>query len=249
MPPRPAGLAREFHAALGLGIGGRPAPVPAARRQDLLDKEVTEVTEASRGGHLDELAHEPADVVYTVYGTALVCGIDLDAVIAEVHGPTCRSSARTAVRCSGRREGAEGRRLPAARHPAGPADSCAVGEAGGDLAGVTAAGAGVFDVGATRAAGHLSADRCAVPFLAAESAGRQRHPVAVLADDPAGGAPADGPVLPAAGASACSSCRTGARRRATSPRPAGPGRSRRSGEPRWPCGSRACRSAGRRPGS
>jgi predicted HAD superfamily Cof-like phosphohydrolase len=88
MPPRPADLVREFHAAFGLGIGGRPAeiaPVLAAHRQDLLDEEVTEVAEASRGGHLDELAHELADVVYTVYGTALVCGIDLDAVIAEVH--------------------------------------------------------------------------------------------------------------------------------------------------------------------
>jgi predicted HAD superfamily Cof-like phosphohydrolase len=70
MPPRPADLVREFHAAFGLGIGGRPAeiaPVLAAHRQDLLDEEVAE---ASRGGHLDELAHELADVVYTVYGTA-----------------------------------------------------------------------------------------------------------------------------------------------------------------------------------
>jgi len=58
MPPRPADLVREFHAAFGLGIGGRPAeiaPVLAAHRQDLLDEEVTEVAEASRGGHLDEL--------------------------------------------------------------------------------------------------------------------------------------------------------------------------------------------------
>lgn len=36
-------------------------------------------------GPLDRLAHELADVVYVAYGTALVHGIDLDAVIAETH--------------------------------------------------------------------------------------------------------------------------------------------------------------------
>ncbi len=36
-------------------------------------------------GPLDRLAHELADVVYVAYGTALVHGVDLDAVIAEIH--------------------------------------------------------------------------------------------------------------------------------------------------------------------
>lgn len=36
-------------------------------------------------GPLDRLAHELADVVYVAYGTALVHGIDLDAVLAEIH--------------------------------------------------------------------------------------------------------------------------------------------------------------------
>jgi predicted HAD superfamily Cof-like phosphohydrolase len=36
-------------------------------------------------GPRDRLAHELAVVVYVAYGTALVHGIDLDEVIAEIH--------------------------------------------------------------------------------------------------------------------------------------------------------------------
>lgn len=43
------------------------------------------MAEVSVAGPLDRLAHELADVVYVAYGTALVHGVDLDAVIAEVH--------------------------------------------------------------------------------------------------------------------------------------------------------------------
>lgn len=43
------------------------------------------MAEVSVEGPLDKLAHELADVVYVAYGTALVHGIDLDAVIAEIH--------------------------------------------------------------------------------------------------------------------------------------------------------------------
>lgn len=55
MPPRPVGLVRGFHAAFGLGIGGRPAeisPVLAAHRQGLLGEEVAEVAEALNDGGL-----------------------------------------------------------------------------------------------------------------------------------------------------------------------------------------------------
>ncbi|MFF2525637.1 pyrophosphohydrolase domain-containing protein [Streptomyces liangshanensis] len=88
MLPSPAALVREFHQAFGLDARTTPAEVPAqlaAHRQELLDEEVGEVAEASRDGALDHLAHELADVVYIAYGTALVHGIDLDAVIAEIH--------------------------------------------------------------------------------------------------------------------------------------------------------------------
>ncbi|MGW0474348.1 pyrophosphohydrolase domain-containing protein [Streptomyces coeruleorubidus] len=54
-------------------------------RRELLAEEAAEVAEVSVTGPLDRLAHELADVVYVAYGTALVHGIDLDAVLAEIH--------------------------------------------------------------------------------------------------------------------------------------------------------------------
>jgi predicted HAD superfamily Cof-like phosphohydrolase len=88
-------IVREFHEVFGLAHPDRPAAVPeelAAARQRLLDEEVGEVAEASAAvqaepspRRLAELARELADVVYVAYGTAITYGIDLDAVIAEVH--------------------------------------------------------------------------------------------------------------------------------------------------------------------
>ncbi|MFE5401492.1 MazG nucleotide pyrophosphohydrolase domain-containing protein [Streptomyces sp. NPDC056580] len=88
MSTSPARLVREFHLAFGLDAHGTPtevAPELAARRGELLAEEAAEVAEVSVGGPLDRLAHELADVVYVAYGTALVHGIDLDEVIAEIH--------------------------------------------------------------------------------------------------------------------------------------------------------------------
>ncbi|GAA1012414.1 hypothetical protein STXM2123_2336 [Streptomyces sp. F-3] len=88
MSSSPADLVREFHRAFGLDVRGRPTRVPpelAAHRRDLLAEEAAEAAEVSVDGPLDRLAHELADVVYVAYGTALVHGIDLDEVIAEIH--------------------------------------------------------------------------------------------------------------------------------------------------------------------
>ncbi|NEA97508.1 MazG nucleotide pyrophosphohydrolase domain-containing protein [Streptomyces sp. SID13726] len=87
-PASPADLVRAFHLAFGLDARSTPTAVPselAAQRGRLLAEEAAEVAEVAVGGPLDRLAHELADVVYVAYGTALVHGIDLDAVIAEVH--------------------------------------------------------------------------------------------------------------------------------------------------------------------
>jgi len=88
-------MVREFHEVFGLEHPDRPGPIPpelAAVRQRLLDEEVGEVAEASAAVQLDpspqrlaDLARELADVVYVAYGTAVTHGIDLDAVITEVH--------------------------------------------------------------------------------------------------------------------------------------------------------------------
>ncbi|MFI6490752.1 MazG nucleotide pyrophosphohydrolase domain-containing protein [Streptomyces sp. NPDC050564] len=88
MQPSPVSLVREFHLAFGLDARTVPTEVSselAAHRGELLAEEAAEVAEVSVTGPLDRLAHELADVVYVAYGTALVHGIDLDAVIAEVH--------------------------------------------------------------------------------------------------------------------------------------------------------------------
>lgn len=88
MSSSPARLVREFHSAFGLDVRGTPAEVDpelAAHRGELLAEEAAEVAEVAVEGPLDRLAHELADVVYVAYGTALVHGIDLDEVIAEVH--------------------------------------------------------------------------------------------------------------------------------------------------------------------
>ena len=79
---------RSFHERFGLTIASRPAALVvelAELRQRLLGEEVAEVGEAAGRGSVVEVAHELADVVYVAYGTALTYGIDLDAVIAEVH--------------------------------------------------------------------------------------------------------------------------------------------------------------------
>ncbi|WP_369232846.1 MazG nucleotide pyrophosphohydrolase domain-containing protein [Streptomyces sp. R21] len=86
--PSPASLVREFHRAFGLDVRSAPTEVSAelaAHRGELLAEEAAEVAEVAVTGPLDRLAHELADVVYVAYGTALVHGIDLDAVIAEIH--------------------------------------------------------------------------------------------------------------------------------------------------------------------
>ncbi|CCK27046.1 secreted protein [Streptomyces davaonensis JCM 4913] len=88
MSSSPADLVRAFHHAFGLDARSTPtevAPEMAAHRGELLAEEAAEVAEVAVTGPLDKLAHELADVVYVAYGTALVHGIDLDAVIAEVH--------------------------------------------------------------------------------------------------------------------------------------------------------------------
>ncbi|WEO94887.1 MazG nucleotide pyrophosphohydrolase domain-containing protein [Streptomyces sp. FXJ1.172] len=88
MSTSPADLVREFHRAFGLDARSTPTEVDpelAEHRGQLLAEEAAEVAEVAVHGPLDKLAHELADVVYVAYGTALVHGVDLDQVIAEIH--------------------------------------------------------------------------------------------------------------------------------------------------------------------
>ena len=83
-----AQMVREFHERFGLPVQEGPT-VPDGRermlRFDLLAEEFREYNEADMTGDVVEVADALADMVYVIYGTALVYGIDLDAVLAEVH--------------------------------------------------------------------------------------------------------------------------------------------------------------------
>jgi predicted HAD superfamily Cof-like phosphohydrolase len=84
-----ASAAREFHVAFGLPRSDEPSldvsADLAALRVRLLAEEVDEFAEATEKRDLVAIADALADVVYVAYGSAVTYGIDLDAVLAEVH--------------------------------------------------------------------------------------------------------------------------------------------------------------------
>jgi predicted HAD superfamily Cof-like phosphohydrolase len=86
---RAARQVAEFHRAYGLPVCSSPQPnVDAglvALRQSLIDEEVGELRAAAAAGDLVGVADALADIVYVAYGTAHTYGIDLDAVLDEVH--------------------------------------------------------------------------------------------------------------------------------------------------------------------
>jgi predicted HAD superfamily Cof-like phosphohydrolase len=79
----------EFHKAFSLPMRDTPtAEIDsglAKLRVALLEEEVDEFVSASEKGDLTGIADALADIVYVIYGTALTYGIDLDAVLCEVH--------------------------------------------------------------------------------------------------------------------------------------------------------------------
>lgn len=84
-----AAAVAEFHQAFGRPVRRQPTadvdPALAQLRVDLVQEEVGEFIAASEQGDLVGIADALADIVYVVYGTALTYGIDLDAVLREVH--------------------------------------------------------------------------------------------------------------------------------------------------------------------
>ena len=79
----------EFHRAYGLPLRSTPTAAVGADqvelRQALIEEEVAELAAAARAGDIVGVADALADIVYVAYGTAHVYGIDLDAVLDEVH--------------------------------------------------------------------------------------------------------------------------------------------------------------------
>lgn len=84
----PLEMVREFHEAFGVPIRdtpGFPEPLVAELRESLIAEEYRELRDAADARDLEEVADALADLTYVIYGTALAYGIDLDAVLAEVH--------------------------------------------------------------------------------------------------------------------------------------------------------------------
>jgi predicted HAD superfamily Cof-like phosphohydrolase len=79
----------EFHRVYGLPLRDAPtADIGAdqvALRLALIEEEVGELRAAAAAADLTGVADALADIVYVAYGTAHVYGIDLDAVLDEVH--------------------------------------------------------------------------------------------------------------------------------------------------------------------
>lgn len=94
---------REFHREVGKGLPTTPTqpnPELLAFRKKLIDEEYTEVSEAFKqlannlkqesSADLANLIHELTDLLYVTYGAIQSCGVDPDAVFAEVHSANMR---------------------------------------------------------------------------------------------------------------------------------------------------------------
>lgn len=82
-------LVLDFHRAFGLPRQSEPSldvsAGTAALRLRLLAEEVQELGDAVTDNDLVAIADALADIAYVVFGTAVTYGIDLDAVVREVH--------------------------------------------------------------------------------------------------------------------------------------------------------------------
>ena len=82
-------MVEEFHQTYGLPVRTMPGLDVGAGvqnlRKRLMREELDEVCAAVDRGDLIEVADGLADLLYVVCGTAITFGIDLDAVVREVH--------------------------------------------------------------------------------------------------------------------------------------------------------------------
>ncbi len=94
---------REFHATMKPALPTvpiTPSPQLLQMRKTLIDEEHEEVTavfqqiitarEQGEEPDLTDLIHELTDLLYVTYGAIQTCGVDPDAVFAEVHDANMR---------------------------------------------------------------------------------------------------------------------------------------------------------------
>nr|WP_290668677.1 MazG nucleotide pyrophosphohydrolase domain-containing protein [Ardenticatena sp.] len=84
----PLALVREFHERFDVEIADHPTIPPAHLRElrlRLIQEEMQELCDAAHEEDLPAIARELADLIYVCYGMALVYGIPIHDVFAEVH--------------------------------------------------------------------------------------------------------------------------------------------------------------------
>jgi predicted HAD superfamily Cof-like phosphohydrolase len=86
---------REFHDKFRLSYDHAPHPRVLDDHQflfryDLCEEELHEILKAHRKSDVVALADGLADLLYVTYGMALMCGIPIDDVFAEVHRANMR---------------------------------------------------------------------------------------------------------------------------------------------------------------
>ena len=88
-PVSPSVMVEEFHSAVGGVASPRPtmdiSPQLQELRINLIREEAHELTQAYQSQDLVAFADALGDLAYVTFGAALTFGIDLDAVIAEIH--------------------------------------------------------------------------------------------------------------------------------------------------------------------
>lgn len=84
----PLDMVLDFHVTFDCPVGRHPRLLDDAEtelRVALLSEEWHEYLTAVDDGDVVEIADALGDMVYVIYGTALAHGIDLDAVVQEIH--------------------------------------------------------------------------------------------------------------------------------------------------------------------
>lgn len=88
LPLSPSIAVAEFHSKFGLTRRPRPAlgpPSLEALRVALIAEELDELVEAFQVRDLVAVADALGDLAYVIFGAAVTFGIDLDAVVSEIH--------------------------------------------------------------------------------------------------------------------------------------------------------------------
>lgn len=89
---------REFHLRFHVPVGRRPSiPIPSELlfRAGLMHEELSEFLAASSKRDLLAMCDALGDLLYTLYGTAIVMGVDLEPIFNLIHNANMTKEFRT----------------------------------------------------------------------------------------------------------------------------------------------------------